>query len=404
MKVERERICVCLLAALLALAASVSEGKQPSRASKDATNVHSTQTPSSSVHSTQTSLSLAQYRAHVRESVARLEDLASFCELLSRSEKPEVWSRKDFNPDVALEFPKRERDALDTVRTLLPPKERVEWAGGAIDVDNSWLNASLHEFERQSDNDRRALSLRSTAGRLRAIDSRIAEVEGDASKETADASAERGRLNEVMRDPDFDRGSRQQKESALRRAADGFFEWVRELASRLFPRGTPITPGTNPLVSQIIEVVVVALCVAVIAYFARLFWSRRRRGPKSLKLKRKARVILGERVEADQTSADLLEDAERLARSGDLRGAIRKAYVALLCELGDRQVVRLARHKTNRDYLNAVRRSDRARLYTEMLPLTSEFELHWYGLREAAETDWNDFRMRCRRVIKQSGV
>ena len=112
--------------------------------------------------------------------------------------------------------------------------------------------------------------------------------------------------------------------------------------------------------------------------------------------------MLGERLEADQTASDLLDEAEGLARAGELRGAIRKAYVALLCELGDRGVVRLAQHKTNRDYLDAVRRAARPRLYTEMLPLTSDFELHWYGLRAASDADWQSFKTRCRAVLDGS--
>jgi hypothetical protein len=149
------------------------------------------------------------------------------------------------------------------------------------------------------------------------------------------------------------------------------------------------------------QIIVLALCLAVLAYVARLLWKRRRPGAGSLKLKRKARVVLGERLEADQTASDLLADAERLARAGDLRSAIRKAYVALLCELGDRGVVRLAQHKTNRDYLNAVRLAAPPGLYTELLPLTFDFEVHWYGLRDASETDWESFKTRCRRVLSR---
>jgi len=118
---------------------------------------------------------------------------------------------------------------------------------------------------------------------------------------------------------------------------------------------------------------------------------------------REARVVLGERLAPDQTAADLLAEAERMARAGDLRGAIRKAYVALLCELGDRKIVRLARHMTNRDYLKAVRQST-PQLYREMQPLTFNFERHWYGFEAATETDWIDFRTRCRQALAQREI
>jgi hypothetical protein len=58
-------------------------------------------------------------------------------------------------------------------------------------------------------------------------------------------------------------------------------------------------------------------------------------GAGARKKQREARIVLGERLEPDQTAADLLAQAEA-GSSRQLRAAIRKAYIALLCELGDR--------------------------------------------------------------------
>ncbi|MEJ7710534.1 MAG: DUF4129 domain-containing protein [Pyrinomonadaceae bacterium] len=87
--------------------------------------------------------------------------------------------------------------------------------------------------------------------------------------------------------------------------------------------------------------------------------------------------MLGERVEADETAADLFAEAEALARNGETRAAIRKAYIALLCELGDRKILRLEQHKTNRDYLQAL--LAKPALYAEVQPLTKNYETSWYG-------------------------
>ncbi len=100
--------------------------------------------------------------------------------------------------------------------------------------------------------------------------------------------------------------------------------------------------------------------------------------------------MLGERLAPDQSATDLLSQAEALARSGDLRAAIRKAYIALLLELGERKIITLEQHKTNRDYLRAVRRIET--LYPNVKQLTDSFELHWYGLARATEADWQTFR------------
>jgi hypothetical protein len=108
--------------------------------------------------------------------------------------------------------------------------------------------------------------------------------------------------------------------------------------------------------------------------------------------------VLGERLAPDESAADLINEAERLARAGDLRGAIRKAYIAVLCELGDRKLIRLAQHKTNRDYLLSVR--DRAELFGTMRPLTQAFERHWYGFAPATDADWNEYRALCNQAIQ----
>src|SRR5258708_15841261 len=108
------------------------------------------------------------------------------------------------------------------------------------------------------------------------------------------------------------------------------------------------------------------------------------------KIKAEARVVLGERLEPDQSASDLLAEAEALARAGDLRGSIRRGYIARLVELADRKIISLAQYKTNRDYLRSVR--ELHRLYPNMKALTNNFEQHWYGSVAAQEDDWAAFR------------
>jgi hypothetical protein len=110
----------------------------------------------------------------------------------------------------------------------------------------------------------------------------------------------------------------------------------------------------------------------------------------------KERIILGERLAADATGQNLFEEAERLAREGNLRGAIRQAYIALLCDLSDKKIIGLSQHKTNRDYLRDVQRQND--LYKNMSGLTENFERHWYGFEAAKESDWEEFRSGYRRA------
>jgi hypothetical protein len=386
--------------ALLLVSLTHAAAAQPSTTARTNSQTSSTRTASAPNSPAQArgahgAARLADYRGRVSEAVAPLEELASSFEMVRKSEDYEVWSKEGFNSDFIAELPQKQRNVFAKVRGLLPPKEAVEWGGGFITVDNSWVHEALKGLEPERDDEKSAAGLRALAGRLRALEARLRELDANASADL-DRDAERGRLNSILRRPEFDRQAPRQQ-GALERMIEDFVEWL----SSLFPKSTRMAPGGSPRVSMLVLALVGLLCLAVVAYVAYRLWLRRGARTKSLGLKRGARVVLGERLEADQTASDLLDEAERLARTGELRGAIRKAYVALLCELGDRGVVRLAQHKTNRDYLDAVRRAARPRLYTEMLPLTSDFELHWYGLRAASDADWQSFKSRCRTVVKE---
>ncbi|MET0645013.1 MAG: hypothetical protein ABW208_00245 [Pyrinomonadaceae bacterium] len=379
------RALLLLVASLVALAAAGTQRPAPAQlAPSQTTPSLSNSKPSQRAPRAAT---LADYRQRVRRSFEVVEELARVYEGEAGEESEE---------GASITVAEGEPDAVED---LLPKRERIEWGGRAIEVDNTWVHEALAKTESDEEDDEKvAAELRALAGRLRALEARLAEMEAGAAADV-DRDAERGRLNSILRRPEFDRQAPRQP-GALERMIEDLAEWF----SSLFPKSARVTPGASPRVSTATLILVGVLCLAVLGYVARLLWLRRGASLKSLGLRREARVVLGERLEADQTASDLLDEAERLARAGELRGAIRKAYVALLCELGDRGVVRLAQHKTNRDYLDAVRRAARPRLYTELLPLTSDFELHWYGLRPASDTDWESFKTRCRAVIRESGV
>jgi hypothetical protein len=152
-----------------------------------------------------------------------------------------------------------------------------------------------------------------------------------------------------------------------------------------------MNPGGIGILSRIVQWLVIVLTLGVLAFVLRMFLPRmfRNRGTKK-KRKEKARIVLGETLEPDQTALDLLSEAEALARRGELRAAIRRAYIALLVELGDRKIISLAQYKTNRDYLRAMREVEP--LYRNVKQLTDSFERHWYGLTQADEADWLAFR------------
>jgi hypothetical protein len=318
----------------------------------------------------------ADYRHRVSDAISMVERLRA------ASDHEDPSARESVNNNVA------------RIRGELPVKETVTLDAQSVVVDNTWLHDALQDYEKTSNSRlQRADSLARIEERLGALDKQLEDVQR--GKPAAnDKDNDKGRLAEILRRPDFNKPAASE-DSALSRLWERFLRWFFSL----FPSVKPITPGSSKTISGIAQVIVVLACLIAIAFLIwkfgpRFLSNRRRKKKKTLE----ARIVLGERLEPDQTSADLLAQAEMLARNGDLRAAIRKAYIALLCELGDRKVVSLAQHKTNRDYLNSVR--ERVSLYNSMRKLTSSFELHWYGFQPAAESDWLEFRSGYQQALK----
>jgi hypothetical protein len=146
---------------------------------------------------------------------------------------------------------------------------------------------------------------------------------------------------------------------------------------------------------------VIGLAILVIAFVVYRFLLPLMGRENRLKItkSKEPRVVLGERIGANESAADLLAEAENLARAGDVRTAIRKGYIALLCELSDRKILGLARHKTNRDYLRDLKKSPE--IFQNVRAVTGSFERHWYGRVPADEQDWQSFRGSYEEALKQ---
>jgi hypothetical protein len=319
---------------------------------------------------------VAQYRERVGKAVILLHEL----------EADDANAREAGEPaTLAATF--------ERVRLLLPVKETVEATTGSWEVNNLWLHQALSECEKAPVGPPRLEKLDRITVRLQALGVRLNELDNAAPTDSASKYQNKARLEEILRRSEYQK--KPTEAGLLARLWQRLMKWL----SNLFPKTEPTGSSTGAtVISKIAQIFVVILALAVIAYVVSKFAPRvfRNRGSRK-KQKREARIILGERLEPDQTAGDLLADAEALARMGDLRAAIRKAYIALLCELGDRKIIRLAQHKTNRDYLGSV--SDIKPLYEEMRKLTRSFESHWYGLLPAAEIDWASFRNGYRKAL-----
>lgn len=312
--------------------------------------------------------SLDTYREQVRLAVATLD-------ALPQSEKEASQATHT----------RRVAAAVEQLRKGVLTIETIEWNGTTLKLDNKWLAEALARYDQlpADDSAQRAAQLSQIKERLLALAERLAELGGQAN--AVSKAEEKQKLDSILRRAEY--SEKTDEGSALSRLWERFRRWVRSL----MPKRNPLAPGTASALSGISQIIVIGLALAVIVFILWKFTPMFRRGGAGRsREKREARIVLGERLEPDQTAADLLAEAEAMARRGELRAAIRKGYIALLCELGDRKIIGLAEHKTNRDYLGDVRQ--REPLHGQMQQLTRSFENHWYGLIPATENDWHTFR------------
>ena len=315
---------------------------------------------------------LAEYRKGVKSAESSTLDLIDYVdEILDEGEKDAAY----------------ERELIAEIRQSLPVTEKVEWEGNEIETGNQWLETKLKAFESETDFAKRSVILTDIDERLAAIETKIKQLENAALTDRSKDEDKR-KLAEILRRPEYQKPV-EQEESQFEKLRKRLGEWWR----KNFPR--PDIPESAPEsfkslsfgLQMFLYAVVLGFIAFLIYRFAPFFAERFRRREKKEKGER---VILGEKLAADENAQTLFDEAETLARNGNLRGAIRKGYIALLCELSDRKIIGLAQHKTNRDYLRDVRKKDE--LYRNMNGLTTSFERHWYGFDDANENDWQEFK------------
>ncbi len=286
------------------------------------------------------------------------------------------------------EYQNFERDTIRQIRQHLPGAENIQWQGATVETGNQWLIDKLEAFEKEpTDSSNRALILTEISERLDALEQKLAELDNPAAlARTKDEDKQK--LAEILKREEYAKPEKPEEtwlQSLIRR----FREWLYEKMPQTEERES--SPTGYPSFSIVLMIVIFILVLALISFLIYKFAPFIGFNFRNQKSKEKPdRVILGERLAADENAGSLFSEAERLAREGNLRQAIRKGYIALLCELSDRKIIGLAQHKTNRDYLRDVRK--RHALFQDMNNLTDNFERHWYGLENAAEKDWEEFR------------
>ena len=179
----------------------------------------------------------------------------------------------------------------------------------------------------------------------------------------------------------------------IRGWARAVLDWLEELLRRLF-RHTPHvqrpSSGYGWIMSlQILLYGLAAAVIAALVIFLLRVWRNRRRSSAAIASEpiQPAPDLADENVRADQLPEDgWTKLARELLARGEFRLAMRAFYLASLAHLAERNLISIARCKSNREYERELRR--RAHSFPNLLAVfgdnISVFERIWYGTHEAS--------------------
>jgi hypothetical protein len=185
------------------------------------------------------------------------------------------------------------------------------------------------------------------------------------------------------------------------RAVKSWFEKAAEWWENLFPKKTP-KPGSKSgsidWTSSLHVILLAGLGIlgTVLAVVLWRTWRHRVREPvvKAVAVAAKVPDLRDDTVGAEQLPGDgWLALARQMMDKGELRLALRALYLATLARLAEREMISLARYKSNREYELELNRHVRSS--PEVMDRFSHnvlmFDRAWYGRHEVNRNDLNRF-------------
>jgi hypothetical protein len=174
----------------------------------------------------------------------------------------------------------------------------------------------------------------------------------------------------------------------LRSGVNTVLEWVGELLRKAFSPGAASAAGGSSLgwTTVLLYVLIAAILSALVIFMLRVWRDRNRPGSAIFAQEIQGTPdIADENVAADQLPEDAWTRMARdLLERGELRLAVRAFYLASLAHLAKRNLIGIARFKSNRDYERELVR--RGHAIPQVLPVFREnvsiFERIWYGMHD----------------------
>lgn len=185
------------------------------------------------------------------------------------------------------------------------------------------------------------------------------------------------------------------------------YHWVERLLEKLFGGGRSYAGGSSGSGwMATIKVFLWALVVIVAAGLAILFYRVWLGRQKTRSVVASEAILPVPDITDENTAADELPEEEwtrlgkELLARGELRLAMRAFYLASLSHLATRNLISIARFKSNREYERELRR--RGHSFPGLLSIFGEnisaFEASWYGMHEVNPDSVNQFALNVEKI------
>jgi hypothetical protein len=182
--------------------------------------------------------------------------------------------------------------------------------------------------------------------------------------------------------------------------AGRFLRWLRGLFT--IPTGTGAAGIDWFGLAKAIAVLIGIAALAVIVWLvARMFARKQKRPLTATAVVATPPDLRSENLVADQLPEDGWRQlAREYAARGELVLALRAAWLAGLAHLGHRELIGIARYKSNREYDRELRRRarDRSHLLSAFDENLRAFERSWYGKHEVSKPSYDEFEQNLDRI------
>jgi hypothetical protein len=247
-------------------------------------------------------------------------------------------------------------------------------------------------------------------------------AESTASKPAAavDAAELNRAIDETLRKPEYTwRAPRPKVEKTAKSNEESAFwnrigEWLKSVGKsvdRWFTKvfrwrnsSTPSMPGFSLFSKEGLTYVLILLVAIIIGLLLYFLWR--------FKWKKRGAIAEAEAIAAPPNLADENVTAEQLPEDGwlrlglemidrgELRLALRAFYLASLAHLAERDLITLAKFKSNRDYERELQRRSHAlpELSATFSDNVSTFDRVWYGLHDVTSDLLERFRVNVERI------